>query len=249
MSNFVTVHSFRRGVGRSSLVVNLAASLAQQGRRVAIVDADFQASSVHLFFGISESEIKATLNDYLAGQCKIHDAVQDITPKLGAHTSGKLLLISASNKTNDIMQMLRTGMNVDRFTEGLTTLSKDFSLDYLLIDAASGLNEDTLTTIAVSNSVVLVMHPDSQNYQGTAVTVEVARKLQISAIHIVLNDAPSSLNAVDMHNQIEQAYHCGPGTILSHSDELLALGSGKVFVVEYPQHPLAENIKTLAMSL
>ena len=45
MSTIVTVHSFRRGVGKSSVAVNLAVLLALQGRRVALIDTDFQAPS------------------------------------------------------------------------------------------------------------------------------------------------------------------------------------------------------------
>ena len=54
MSTIVTIHSFRRGVGKSSLIANLAVLLALQGRRVALIDTDFQAPSIHLFFGLSD---------------------------------------------------------------------------------------------------------------------------------------------------------------------------------------------------
>jgi len=42
------------------------------------------------------------------------------------------------------------------------------SLDTILIDAFSGLNEDTLQVIGISNAVILVLHPDQQNIQSTA---------------------------------------------------------------------------------
>ena len=53
MNTIVTIHSFRRGVGKSSLIVNLAVLLAMQGRRVALVDTDFQvAQSPFVFWTI-----------------------------------------------------------------------------------------------------------------------------------------------------------------------------------------------------
>ena len=45
MNSIVTIHSFRRGVGKTSLAANLAVLLALQGRRVALVDRDFQTPS------------------------------------------------------------------------------------------------------------------------------------------------------------------------------------------------------------
>ena len=40
------------------------------------------------------------------------------------------------------------------------------------------MNEETLLSIAISDVFVLVLRPDHQDFQGTAVTVEVARKLR-----------------------------------------------------------------------
>ena len=42
-----------------------------------------------------------------------------------------------------------------------------------------GVNEETLLSIAISDKLILVMRPDSQDFQGTAVTAELARRLEI----------------------------------------------------------------------
>ena len=47
------------------------------------------------------------------------------------------------------------------------------SLDYLLIDTHPGLNEETLLSIAISDSLVIILRPDQQDFQGTSVTVDV----------------------------------------------------------------------------
>lgn len=246
MKTTITIYSFRRGVGKSSLAVNLAALLAQQGRRVAVVDSDFQSPSIHLFFGFTDNDISLTLNDYLDERCDVLETVKDVTDKLKTPTNGKLFMISASTKIADIMQTLRDGLNVDRYTDGLEKLGEELNLDYVLIDSASGLNEDTLSAMAISNALVLLMRLNSQDYQGTAVTVDIARKLQVPTIHLVLNDTQESINTAEAHAKIEDAYHCGPGFIMPHSDELLALGSSSLFVINYPDHPLTERVKALA---
>jgi MinD-like ATPase involved in chromosome partitioning or flagellar assembly len=249
MNAIVTVHSFRRGVGKSSLAVNLATLLALQGRRVALIDTDFQAPSIHLFFGLSDGETTHSLNDYLWDKCDILSTVQDVTSQIAPDTGGKLFVIPASDKVTDIMQVICTPLNIDHYMSGLEKLETELDLDILLVDTPAGLNEDTLQAIAVSNVIVLVLHPDKHDFQGTAVTVDMARRLQVPAIHLVLNDAPNNLNVQDVLLQLEQTYHCGGGIVLNHTEEMMTLASSQPFVLRYPDHPLTTQMKELAQQL
>lgn len=249
MTKIVTIHSFRQSVGKSSLAANLAALLALQGHRVALVDTDFQGGSAHLFYRLSDGETLGTLNDYMWKKCNVLKTVHDVTNRLGAQTKGKLFLVPASAQVSDIMQMLRTTMNIERYTKGLRILEKELALDILLVDSGAGLNENTLTSIAVSSTLILVLRPDPQDFQGTAVIVDVARKMLVPVIHLVLNDSSEALNVEEVSQQLEETYHCGGGFVLSHSEELLALASSQPFVLAYPEHPLTTRIKELVQNL
>jgi MinD-like ATPase involved in chromosome partitioning or flagellar assembly len=246
MNKIVTIHSFRRGVGKTSLAANLAVFLALQGQRVALVDRDFQTPSAHLFFGLSEEEIKCTFNDYLWNKCDILSTAQDITSKLGSETTGKLFLIAASTQIAEIMHILRNPVDIDRYNNGFQTLETELALDILIVDTPAGLNEDTLPSIAITNTLVLVLHPDKQDFQGTAVIVDIARNLQVPKILIVLNDTPETIEVISAQSELEQTYRCGPGIVLPHTEELMALTSSQLFVLRYPEHPLTTSIKELA---
>jgi len=246
MNNIVTIHSFRQSVGKSTLTANLAALLALQGRRVGLVDTDFQGASAHLFYGLTDTEMRATFNDYLWKKSEALKMAHDVTTRLGTPTDGKLYLVPASTQVPDIIKMLRTTMSIERYTEALNILGKELALDILLVDTRAGLSENTLMAIAVSNSLLLVLHPDPQDFQGTAVTVDVARKLAVPSIQLVLNDSSESLNAAEVSQQLEQSYHCGGGFVLSHTEELAALASSQPFVLAYPDHPLTAKIKEIA---
>jgi septum site-determining protein MinD len=249
MGSVITFHSFRRGVGKSSVVVNLAVLLALQGRRVALIDTNFQSPSIHLFFGLSDVEDTHALNDYLRDKCDILSTVQDVTPRLASNTNGKLFVIPASSEVADVMQIIRTPPNIERYTEGLEKLEKELDLDILLVDTPAGLDENTLQAIAVSNTIVLVLHPDKHDFQGTAVTVDTIRKLHVPTIHLVLNDVSDALDIEDARLQLEKTYHCGDSIVLNHTEELMTLSSSKLFVLCYPNHPLTTRIKELAEQL
>ncbi len=249
LKNIVTIHSFRRSVGKSSLAANLAGLLALEGRRVGLVDTDFQGASAHLFFGVNEADIAHTFNDYMLKKCDILQTVRDLSSQIGATGSGGLFLVPASTQISDILQMLRVNMDLERYTTGLEKLEKTLDLDILLVDTPAGLNENTLMAIAVSNTLVLVLRPDQQDFQGTAVIVDVARKLNTPAIQVVLNDTSEVINNEEVVLQLEQTYQCGKVTILEHSEELLAMGSTQPFVLEYPHHLISTRIKQLASQL
>lgn len=249
MNTIVTINSFRRGVGKSSIAANLAYVLALQGRRVALLDMDMQTPSAHLFFGLSDEDITVTLNDYFLGKNSILAAVLDLTTRCALNPPGKLFLVPASAKMSDIVRMLRSPVSIDRYTDGLQALKEELALDVLLVDTHSGLSEDSLLSIAVSKALVVVLHPDQQDFQGTAVTVDVARSLQIETIHVVLNNAPTSLDVSEARAQLASTYKCSDSRVIPHTEELMGLSSSKLFAQHYPDHPLTGILKELAQSL
>ena len=112
-------------------------------------------------------------------------------------------------------------------------------LDVLLVDTHPGLNEETLLSMAISDVLVIVLRPDQQDYQGTAVTVEVARKLEVPCMKLIVNKVPAAFSPEAVRAQVEQTYGCEVAAVLPHSDEMMVLASGGVFVARYPNHPLA----------
>ncbi|MBN2548039.1 MAG: MinD/ParA family protein [Anaerolineales bacterium] len=247
MSRVIVVHSFRRASGKSSLVANLGVLLAQQGKRVALIDADFQGPSLHLFFGLPETEIHWTLNDCLMGECDILQVVCDISDRLGA--DGKLFLIPASTQVNEILGTLRQSFDFDKINEGLRKLNKDHDLDYVILDTNAGLNENTLTAIALANDLVVLLRPDQQDYQGTAVTVEVAHSLGMQCQFVVLNDIPDTFDRESAWKELESTYGCRVGALLPHSEELMAMASARVLALAQPQDPYVINLRQLALQL
>lgn len=173
MAQIISVHSYRGGTGKSNTTANLAALLAAAGQRAGVVDTDIQSPGIHILFGLGESSIRHSLNDYLWGHCAIKETAHDVTAALGAGVRGRLFLIPSSMKAGDIARVLRQGYDVGVLRDGLHELIDALGLDVLMIDTHPGLNEETLLSIAISDALVIVLRPDQQDYQGTSVTVEV----------------------------------------------------------------------------
>ena len=249
MTKIISIHSFRGGTGKSNTTANVTALLAAEGRRVGVVDTDIQSPGIHVLFGIDETTMPHSLNDYLWGKCSIRDAALDVTARIGTPISGQIFLIPSSIKAGEIARVLREGYDVSMLNDGFQELIDVLDLDVLMIDTHPGLNEETLLSIAISDALGIIMRPDNQDYQGTGVTVEVARKLDVPSMVLIVNKVPAVFDPVAVKARVEQTYRCEVAAVLPHSDEMMALASAGIFALRYPDHPVTATLKQLAAKL
>ncbi len=255
MARIVSVHSFRGGTGKSNTTANLAAIIALSGKRVGVIDTDIQSPGIHVLFGLDEESMDRSLNDYLWGKCAIEEASYDVSPvlKMGpgelAVMGGSVYLIPSSIRAGEIARVLRDGYDVGMLNEGFRELIKRLKLDYLLIDTHPGLNEETLLSITISDVLVIILRPDQQDYQGTAVTVDVARKLDVPRLLLVVNKVLSSFDPEAVRKQVEDTYGASVAGVLPLSEDMVGLGSSDIFCLRYPDHPLSQRLREIASKI
>ena len=243
MAQIISIHSFRGGTGKSNTAANLSALLAMEGKRVGVIDTDIQSPGIHVLFGLSEDDMPHSLNDYLWGKCSIEQAAMDVTSRLKADLKGHIFLTPSSIKAGEIARVLREGYDVGLLNDGFRELINKLKLDVLVIDTHPGLNEETLLSIAISDVLAIVMRPDQQDYQGTGVTVDVARKLDVPRMKLIVNKVPACFDPEEVKAQVEQTYGCEVAAVLPHSDEMMILASAGIFVLRYPDHQITASLK------
>lgn len=246
MSRVVAVHSFRGGTGKSNTTANVAVMAARRGLRVGVVDTDIQSPGIHVLFGVDQSTISRSLNDYLWGRCGVTEAAIDVTTALDPTLEGRVFLVPSSIDAGDIARVMHDGYDVALLHEGIGMLVDELQLDLLLLDTHPGLNEETLLSIAVSDTVVVVLRPDQQDYEGTSVTVSVARRLQVPHMLLVVNKTPAVFDHADVEERVRAAYDCEVAAVLPHSDDVMAYSSQGVFALSRPDHPVATMYDALA---
>jgi len=249
MSRIISIHSYRGGTGKSNTSANVAAQLAAQGMRVAVIDTDLASPGVHVLFGLTEEDMTTHLNGYLYDEYPIADAVHDMTGRLGVAINGRLFLIPASIDPADISNVVRNGYDVEKLTEGFDDLLYDLDLDVLIVDTHPGINDETLLSIAVSDALALILRPDQQDYQGTHVTVQIAKKLRVPQLALIVNKAPLNLNLAEVKTKVEQAYDAKVVAVFPHSDDLMGLASAGIFSLHFPDHPFSATYRELADTL
>lgn len=258
MSKIISVHSFRGGTGKSNTTANIAALLATDGARVGVVDTDIASPGIHVLFSMDESDMVHTLNDYLWGKCAIEEAAHDVTKNITdtngkpIDVKGKVFLIPSSIKAGEIARILREGYDVGLLNDGFRDVIERLDLDYLMIDTHPGLNEETLLSIAISDALIIIMRPDNQDYQGTIVTVDVAKKLDVPKMLIVINKVPAQFIAngdQQLRADVEEKYEATVGAIFPHSDEMMTLASSGIFSVKFPDNAMSKAMRNLVNQL
>ncbi|SRR5579883_596313 len=253
MAKIVSVHSFRGGTGKSNTTSNLAAAIATQGNRVGIVDTDIQSPGIHALFGLTEDTVANTLNDYLWGKCAIEETAYDVSHALQSESAlpanSALYLIPSSIRAVEIARILNEGYNVQLLNDGFRKLIQALKLDYLLIDTHPGINEETLLSIAMSDLLVLILRPDSQDYQGTAVAVDIARELEVPKMLLVVNKALSKFNFEELRQKVQTIYEVPVAGVFPLCEEMVELASSGLFCFRYPDHPWAVEIRKVAQQV
>ncbi|XGV98302.1 MAG: MinD/ParA family protein [Leptolyngbya sp. BL-A-14] len=247
MTKIVSVHSYRGGTGKSNITANLATSMALQGKRVGIVDTDIQSPGINILFGLGETAIKHTLNDYLWGNCAIKEAAYDVSHIFDGKTgAGSIYLLPSSMKSDAIARVLSEGYDVELLQTGFYDIAEQLELDYLFVDTHPGINEETLLSVGISNILVLILRPDQQDYLGTAVVLEIADNLDVPHTLLVINKILPEFEPDLLKKKAEDAYQRSVAGLIPLATEMMRLGSQGIFCLQYPDHPASQEFQHIA---
>ena len=104
---------------------------------------------------------------------------------------------------------------------------------YLYMIGQTRVHLDDVQGLGQFIELEVVMRPDQQDYQGTAVTVDVARKLDVPKMLMVVNKTPQSFDFDDVRTRVEQTYNVKVVAVLPHADEMMTLASSGIFSLRY----------------
>jgi MinD-like ATPase involved in chromosome partitioning or flagellar assembly len=245
MGSILVIHSFRGGTGKSNIVANLAYCHASTGLKVGIVDTDIQSPGIHIIFGLKESQMKYCLNDYLKGNCSIEDAVYNVGKDLNLKR-GVIHLIPSRLNANEIVKMMKDGFDIPRLTRGISELAEKLQLDILYIDTHPGIEEETLLSIAISDILTVILRPDEQDYLGTAITLEIAKRIGVPKTYLIANRVPREIKTESFKNSLEKIYNIPVVGVIPFSYNLMMNQSKSLLSLTSPKDPFSVEIRATA---
>jgi septum site-determining protein MinD len=145
MQNVIVVTSGKGGVGKTTTVANLGAGLAQQGKKVLLIDTDIGLRNLDVVLGL-ENRIVYDLVDVVEGTCRLKQAV--IKDK---RYDGLFLLPAA--QTRDKM-----AVSPQQMRKLVQEIEGEF--DYVIIDCPAGIEQGFKNAIAGAKSAIVVTVPE-----------------------------------------------------------------------------------------
>jgi MinD-like ATPase involved in chromosome partitioning or flagellar assembly len=193
--------------------------------------------------GVNQDSFTMTLNDFLAGTCEIGDAAYPVPRKTSG--GGTVHLVPGSMDAGAIARIVRDGYDVNKLADGVRRLIQELELDIVILDTHPGLGEETLLSIALSDVLIILLRPDQQDFEGTMVTVTIARKLQVPKMLLVINKLSPLHDAAAIREMAQDTYQATVGAVMVHSDEMLTHSSNGPFVESFPDHELSTAYRGL----
>ncbi|HEU4342752.1 MAG TPA: MinD/ParA family protein [Candidatus Binatia bacterium] len=250
MGKILSIHSYRGGTGKSNIAANLAYLAARAGKRVAVLDSDLQAPGVHLLFGFDTDRMPYTLSDFFFNRCGLEEAAYNLKGIAELEkVDGSIFLLPSRMTVDAIMQVIAEGYDAGKLNDQLTRLIDELKLDLLFVDTHPGFNEETLLTVAISDTLIIILRPDKQDYHGTAVLVEVAGRMAVPHVHMLANKVYGNPPRDDIRQKIQQSYGYDVIGVLPFAEEMARLGSDGIFAARYPSHPLSKELDAVVQRI
>ena len=228
----IGVISGKGGVGKTTLVANLASSLTGLGYEVTVVDANLTTPHLGLQIGLSLAPI--TLHDVLKGKEDVFKAVC-YHPFGFKFIAGGLSLESLS------------GVDVDKLVDVVNTLSR--SSDFTFLDSAPGFGKEATTALQAVEEVLIVTNPELQAVVDALKAKKLAESLNKKVLGVVLNRVKKSSYQMKK-DEVEKMLECPVLAQIPEDENVPRAIALKLPVVEFsPNSPAATEILKLSYYL
>jgi flagellar biosynthesis protein FlhG len=186
----VSITSGKGGVGKSTIVANMAYALAQRGKKVLILDGDLGMANVDIMFGVKPEH---SLLDVLQGRKEMDQIVTPLAPNISLIPGGSGLV-----ELNRLNSFERRSL-VDAVS------SLNFLYDYLLIDTAPGISDNVLYLNSAAQVATVVITPDPASLADSYALIKVLnQEYKESKFSVVCNQVRDEMEGISLFNRFNE---------------------------------------------
>lgn len=235
----IVVAGGKGGVGATTIAVNLAVALAQQGQRTVLVDANLNQPDAAALCRLEEKE---TILDVLAGRRTVHEVLQrgpaglQVLP--GHWAPERTAECSPAAGQRLLAALGRLGAHADA----------------IVLDAGSGMSPIAQRFVVAADLLLLVTTPEGLSVMNTYAAMKVlASRLASVSVRTVVNQITDHEVSEEIHARIRQACQRFLGleteaaaSIPADTEVAEANRTGKPLVLGAPTSAAAQQIRRLA---
>ncbi len=228
----IAVTSGKGGVGKTTMSVNLALSLAKKGKRVVVFDADFGLANVEVMLGIRP---KFNLLDLIHDGKPLNEIITEGPSGIGFISGGSGVSELASLDKESIKLLISELVKLDKM------------YDIVIIDTGAGITDTVMEFVMMSPEVLLVVTPEPTSITDSYSLLKVLRRKDnydpaVKDIRVIANRVESETEGLDIFEKISTVSSKFLETTLSYLGSVQQDKNASMAVIE--QKPIIEAFPT-----
>ncbi len=168
----ISVANQKGGVGKTTTVANIAASLADQGKLVLVIDCDYQANVTSLLCGDEQiMQKEKSITHAIKNDLTLEDVVVGTSFR-------NIDLVPSNRELDDLREQLVGQPNQFRLVDCLLDCERAKNYDLVLIDTHPSLDCFFQSAIAASDHFIIPLFPEADSSRGLAHQLQAIDKVK-----------------------------------------------------------------------
>lgn len=237
MSRVITVFGSKGGLGKTTVAVNLAVKLAENRKKVALLDLDLQFGDIPIFMDIEPAD---TIAELMQDVCPL--SIDSVRGYMAVHPSGVHVLCAP--KSPEYAETIPAEK-----VQSLLGLLRPY-YDFVIVDTPSAFSDVVLTALESSTTILFVAGLDLSILKNAKLSLSVLDSLrQKDKVRILVNRAVeiSTVTLADVAKIIGSPVWAKLPS--DYNTAVSALNSGVPFVTGAPGTRLSQSVADLAQLL
>ncbi len=208
MGRIIAIANQKGGVGKTTTAINLSACLAEQGKKVLVIDLDPQGNTTS-GFGLDKDSLENTVYQLMLDECTVRESMY------GVEEIDNLKVIPSDvDLAGAEIELLGRNEREYILKNEVDYIKDDY--DFIIIDCPPSLNMLTINALTTSDSVLVPIQCEYYALEGIAQlmhTIDLVKerlnsKLEIDGVVFTMYDSRTNLSSdvVDTVKENLQAY-------------------------------------------